>query len=105
MEYDPVMNSIFSYWGKTRQGGDGAWEWHLLVYHCLDVAASADEPLIYQFHAAPGGVFPAAAGINCGASAQGIFCFDSILRQPLDVLAVGHDAASPLPSYFSRMPS
>lgn len=33
------MNSMFHYWGKTRQRDDGAWEWHPLVYHCLDVAA------------------------------------------------------------------
>ncbi|WP_170228254.1 CRISPR-associated helicase Cas3' [Denitratisoma oestradiolicum] len=33
------MSSIFHYWGKTRQREDGVWEWHPLVYHCLDVAA------------------------------------------------------------------
>lgn len=32
------MVSIFDYWGKTKQEGD-AWAWHLLGYHCLDVAA------------------------------------------------------------------
>jgi CRISPR-associated endonuclease/helicase Cas3 len=33
------VSSTFSYWGKTRQQDDGTWAWHLLVYHCLDVAA------------------------------------------------------------------
>lgn len=27
------------YWGKAKQRRDGAWECHLLPYHCLDVAA------------------------------------------------------------------
>ncbi len=29
----------FQYWGKARQGQDGAWQCHLLPYHCFDVAA------------------------------------------------------------------
>lgn len=28
------------YWGKARQRQDGGWEFHLLAYHCLDVAAA-----------------------------------------------------------------
>ena len=36
--YDPGMNSLFRYWGKTRQV-NGTWTWHPLVYHCLNVAA------------------------------------------------------------------
>jgi CRISPR-associated endonuclease/helicase Cas3 len=27
------------YWGKARKGEDGTYEYHLLPYHCLDVAA------------------------------------------------------------------
>ncbi len=29
----------FQYWGKARQGQDGAWQCHLFPYHCFDVAA------------------------------------------------------------------
>ncbi len=32
------MNKYFKYWGKAEKDGDG---YHLLVYHCLDVAAVA----------------------------------------------------------------
>lgn len=31
-----MINDYFRYWGKAEKGGDG---YHLLVYHCLDVAA------------------------------------------------------------------
>ncbi|MDI6782206.1 MAG: CRISPR-associated helicase Cas3', partial [bacterium] len=33
------MNNIFKYWGKARQDKNGEWNYHLLPYHCLDVAA------------------------------------------------------------------
>jgi hypothetical protein len=29
----------YKYWGKARKKEDGAYEWHLLPYHCLDLAA------------------------------------------------------------------
>ncbi len=29
----------FRYWGKARSRGNGGWDYHLLPYHCLDVAA------------------------------------------------------------------
>ncbi len=29
----------YKYWGKARRSEDGKWEYHLLPYHCLDVAA------------------------------------------------------------------
>lgn len=29
----------FRYWGKAQQSEDGKWDYHLLPYHCLDVAA------------------------------------------------------------------
>ncbi len=29
----------FRYWGKARQRKDCKWDYHLLPYHCLDVAA------------------------------------------------------------------
>jgi CRISPR-associated endonuclease/helicase Cas3 len=29
----------FKYWGKARKREDGGWDYHLLPYHCLDVAA------------------------------------------------------------------
>ena len=32
-------NSILNYWGKARKLEDGSYDYHLLVYHCLDVAA------------------------------------------------------------------
>jgi CRISPR-associated endonuclease/helicase Cas3 len=31
--------SYYQYWGKARKTADGKWEYHLLPYHCLDVAA------------------------------------------------------------------
>jgi CRISPR-associated endonuclease/helicase Cas3 len=34
----PVFNQFFAYWGKARPGV-GQDDFHLLVYHCLDVAA------------------------------------------------------------------
>lgn len=33
----------FQYWGKARKEGETGPEFHLLPYHCLDVAAVADE--------------------------------------------------------------
>ncbi|MBU2103269.1 MAG: hypothetical protein KKF80_07710 [Candidatus Omnitrophica bacterium] len=33
------MNTYFKYWGKARKKEDGRWDYHLLPYHCLDVAA------------------------------------------------------------------
>jgi CRISPR-associated endonuclease/helicase Cas3 len=29
----------YKYWGKAKKKDDGGWDYHLLVYHCLDVAA------------------------------------------------------------------
>jgi len=34
--------SYYSYWGKARKEGDEGDPYHLLPYHCLDVAAVAD---------------------------------------------------------------
>ena len=31
--------NIYKYWGKACSGEVGVPEYHLLVYHCLDVAA------------------------------------------------------------------
>ena len=33
------MERLFDYWGKARSGDSGELVWHLLVFHCLDVAA------------------------------------------------------------------
>ena len=34
------MNALYyKYWGKARKRDDGTYDYHLLVYHCLDVAA------------------------------------------------------------------
>ena len=30
---------MYKYWGKARKKEDGKYDYHLLVYHCLDVAA------------------------------------------------------------------
>ena len=30
---------IYKYWGKAKRKEDGSYDYHLLVYHCLDVAA------------------------------------------------------------------
>jgi len=35
--------AYFKYWGKARKEGDEGAPYHLLPYHCLDVAAVADE--------------------------------------------------------------
>ncbi|HEX2955537.1 MAG TPA: HD domain-containing protein, partial [Chitinispirillaceae bacterium] len=29
----------YQYWGKARKRDDETYDYHLLVYHCLDVAA------------------------------------------------------------------
>lgn len=44
------MNTFWNYWGKARPGEDSAAQFHLLPYHCLDVAAVAAAYL----EAAPG---------------------------------------------------
>ena len=31
--------TYYQYWGKARKTADGKWQYHLLPYHCLDVAA------------------------------------------------------------------
>ncbi|NLE02758.1 MAG: CRISPR-associated helicase Cas3' [Fibrobacter sp.] len=31
--------SYYKYWGKAKRNDNGTYEYHLLVYHCLDVAA------------------------------------------------------------------
>ena len=36
---DTQLPLYYKYWGKTRKREDEEWDWHLLVYHCLDVAA------------------------------------------------------------------
>ncbi len=33
------MKSYYKYWGKATAKEDGTHDYHLLVYHCLDVAA------------------------------------------------------------------
>ena len=33
---------LFRYWGKARSDNEDGPQWHLLVYHSLDVAAVAD---------------------------------------------------------------
>lgn len=33
------MPDYYKYWGKTKKRDDGETDYHLLVYHCLDVAA------------------------------------------------------------------
>ena len=35
---EPNLKSYYRYWGKAEKDGDG---YHLLPYHCLDVAAVA----------------------------------------------------------------
>ena len=35
------MQSYFKYWGKARKAESEDTAYHLLVYHCLDVAAVA----------------------------------------------------------------
>ena len=37
--------SYYKYWGKARKRDDGTYDYHLLVYHCLDVAAVGSELL------------------------------------------------------------
>jgi len=32
-------NTYFKYWGKARKAGEDGSPYHLLPYHCLDVAA------------------------------------------------------------------
>lgn len=34
-----MTRSYYKYWGKAKQRPNGGWEYHLLPYHCLDVAA------------------------------------------------------------------
>ena len=43
------MQSYFRYWGKARKEGEDGPAYHLLPYHCLDVAAVGVE-LIRQWH-------------------------------------------------------
>lgn len=33
------MNNYYKYWGKAQKKEDGIWDYHLLPYHYLDVAA------------------------------------------------------------------
>ncbi|MDD5644429.1 MAG: CRISPR-associated helicase Cas3' [bacterium] len=33
------MESYYKYWGKAKKRDAGGWDYHLLPYHCLDVAA------------------------------------------------------------------
>ena len=33
------ISIIYRYWGKAKKLEDGRYDYHLLVYHCLDVAA------------------------------------------------------------------
>ncbi len=35
---EKVVN-YYQYWGKAKKTGDESLDYHLLVYHCLDVAA------------------------------------------------------------------
>ena len=44
------MNTFWNYWGKARPGEESVAQFHLLPYHCLDVAAVAAAYL----EAAPG---------------------------------------------------
>lgn len=41
---DP-MDSYFRFWGKARPESEGGRTYHLLAYHCLDVAAVGDRLL------------------------------------------------------------
>ncbi len=34
--------NYYKYWGKSKKTDDEEWDYHLLVYHCLDVAAVGD---------------------------------------------------------------
>ncbi|MBU4304876.1 MAG: CRISPR-associated helicase Cas3' [Candidatus Omnitrophica bacterium] len=34
-----MMQTYYKYWGKAKKLEDGGWDYHLLPYHCLDVAA------------------------------------------------------------------
>jgi CRISPR-associated endonuclease/helicase Cas3 len=36
-----LKEAFYRYWGKAREDDDGV-KFHLLPYHCLDVAAVAD---------------------------------------------------------------
>lgn len=36
---DKEMADYYKYWGKAKRRDDGGYDYHLLVYHCLDVAA------------------------------------------------------------------
>lgn len=36
---DVNMPLYYKYWGKARKREDGGYDYHLLPYHCLDVAA------------------------------------------------------------------
>lgn len=40
-----MSDSYFNYWGKARPGGEEEVQYHLLPYHCLDVAAVGYEYL------------------------------------------------------------
>ena len=36
-----MSNNYYKYWGKAKKRDNGSYDYHLLVYHCLDVAAVA----------------------------------------------------------------
>ena len=50
--------NYYKYWGKARKREDGGYDWHLLAYHCLDVAAvgrvwvETDSPLLERLSSA-----------------------------------------------------
>ncbi|MBN1602017.1 MAG: hypothetical protein JW915_10430 [Chitinispirillaceae bacterium] len=37
------LPDYYKYWGKARKRDDGTYDYHLLVYHCMDVAAVGKE--------------------------------------------------------------
>ena len=43
---DTEIHEYFKYWGKADSNYPGEHKWHPLVYHCLDVAACAQELLL-----------------------------------------------------------
>lgn len=42
-----MQTTLFRYWGKADPTYPGEPKWHLLAYHCLDVAAVGVEYLLY----------------------------------------------------------
>ena len=60
------MDGIYRCWGKARPDEQGGPQYHLLSYHCLDVAATGRVLLQRQPL-----MFPARAGMNRANQDQG----------------------------------